>query len=222
MKSRSGAVRLLRSRPRLWVALAAGVACFAALSLFDAGQPAMRALLAWNVCAGLYLLFALHMTWGATPAQMQRRAVRQEEGRGLTLVLTVGAAVAVLLAVASQLAAVKTMSAVERQPHIALAALTVVSSWLFTQALFSVNYAHDFYLSRAIGRADVLSFPGTHEPTYGDFFYFACTIGIAGQTSDVSFTGRYLRPVGTLHSVLAYFFNTAVLALTINVAAGLF
>jgi len=222
MKSRSGALRLLRSRPRLWVAMGAGVACYLALALLDVAEPAARVLLAWNVCAGLYLLFALHMTWGATPAQMQRRAVRQEEGRGLVLVLTVGAAVAVLLAVASQLVAVKALPTWQKQPHVALAALTVVSSWLFTQALFAVNYAHDFYLSRAIGRADVLSFPGTHEPTYGDFFYFACSIGIAGQTSDVSFTGRYLRPVGTLHSVLAYFFNTAVLALTINVAAGLF
>jgi len=222
MKSRSGALRLLRSRPRLWVALGAGVACYAALAALDMGHVASRTLLAWNLCAGLYLVFALHMTWGATPAQMQRRAVRQEEGRGLVLVLAVAAEVAVLMAVASQVSAVKGLAADARAPHIALAALTVVSSWLFTQVLFAVNYAHDFYLSRAIGRADVLNFPGTSEPTYGDFMYFACTIGVAGQTSDVSFTGRFLRPVGTLHSVLAFFFNTAVLALTVNVAAGLF
>ena len=204
------------------MALGAGAACYAVLAALEVSHAASRALLAWNLCAGLYLVFALHMTWGATPAQMQRRAVRQDEGRGLVLVLAVAAEVAVLMAVASQVAGVKGLPAETRAPHIALAAITVVSSWLFTQVLFAVNYAHDFYLSRAISRPDVLSFPGTTEPTYGDFMYFACTIGIAGQTSDVAFTGRYLRPVGTLHSVLAFFFNTAVLALTVNVAAGLF
>ncbi len=222
MKSRSRLLRVLRSRPRLWVSVAVGLLAYLMLSMLAQGHPASRALVAWNVCAGLYLLTVAHMTWGASPAQMQRRAVRQNEGRLLSLTLVVVAAVAVLLAVASQLAAVKDLQGAAKTPHIALAAITVVSSWLFTQTLFAVNYAHDFYLSRAIGRADVLSFPGTPEPGYADFFYFACVIGTSGQTADVSFSGRTLRPVGTLHCVLAFFFNTTVLALTINIAAGLF
>jgi len=60
-----------------------------------------------------------------------------------------------------------------------------------------------------------------HQPVYADFFHFACVIGTSGQTADISFSGRALRPVGTLHCVLAFFFNTTVLALSINVAAGL-
>jgi len=222
MKSRSLLVRLLRSRPRLWVSIACGIALYVLMSVLALGHPASRALVAWNAGAWLYLLLALHMSWGASPALMQRRAVRQGEGRALVLALVVVAAVAVLLAVGSQLALVKDLPGAAKTPHVALAALTVVSSWLFTQTLFAVNYAHDFYLSRAIGREDVLTFPGTKEPTYGDFFYFACVIGTSGQTADVAFNGRTLRPVGTLHCVLAFFFNTTVLALTINIAAGLF
>ena len=62
----------------------------------------------------------------------------------------------------------------------------------------------------------------TADPGYGDFFYFACIIGTSGQTADVAFQGSALRPVGPMHCVLAFAFNTTVLALTVNIAAGLF
>jgi uncharacterized membrane protein len=100
--------------------------------------------------------------------------------------------------------------------------MTVLTSWLFTQTLMAFNYAHDFYRARDNGQPDPLTFPGTTEPGYGDFIYFACVIGTSGQTADVVFNGTALRPTGTLHCILAFFFNTTVLALTINIAAGLF
>ena len=103
-----------------------------------------------------------------------------------------------------------------------LAAITLVSSWLITQTLFALHYAHDFYASRARGQPDGLLFPGTTEPEYGDFMYFACIIGTSAQTADVSITSTPMRRVGLVHCVLAFFFNTTVLALTINIAAGLF
>jgi len=222
MKSPRRAAGILRGHARLWTALAAGTLVYALLTLLQLSAPATRALLAWNAVAASYLLLAFQMAWGASPALMQRRAVIHGEGRVLVLALVVLAAVAVLLAVGTQLALVKTLPGPQKSPHIGLAAITVLSAWLFTQALFAVNYAHDFYLARATGRADVLVFPGTPQPGYGDFFYLACSIGTSGQTSDVAFSGSALRPVGTLHAVLAFFFNTTVLALAINIAAGLF
>lgn len=97
----------------------------------------------------------------------------------------------------------------------------MLSSWLFTQVLFALHYAHDFYATRGRRHQDPLQFPGTPEPGYRDFLYFACVIGTSGQTADVSFTGSALRSVGTLHCVLAFFFNATLLALAINIAAGL-
>ncbi len=221
MKPRQRWLRVLRSRPRLWAALAVGVAVHAALQWVDLSAPSARALLAWNACAATYLLATAHMAFGATPARMERRAVRHADGRWLAMAVVVLAAVAVLLAVVSQLAAVKDLPGPQKLPHVALAALTVASSWLFTQTLFAVHYAHDFYLGRAIGRDDALLFPGTKEPSYGDFLYFACVIGTSGQTADVAFNGRALRPVGTLHCVMAYLFNVAVLGLAVNIGAAL-
>lgn len=215
-------LRIARSRPRLWSAVAIGVLVFVLLPAAGDWRATSRALVAWNAFAVLYLAMALHETWGASSAQMQRRAQRLNEGRVLVLALTVAAAVAVLVAVGSQLAVVKTLAPLARATHIAVAALTVATSWLFTQTLFTLHYAHDFYALRSRGLADPLLFPGTSEPLYSDFFYFACVIGTSGQTADVAFVGSSLRPVGTLHCVLAFAFNTTVLALTINIAAGLF
>jgi uncharacterized membrane protein len=216
---------LFATRPRLWSSLALGLALFLLLPSSLVQHSSTRALMAWNVCALTYLALALHMMWRADKHQIQRRAIGQSEGRWLVLGMMVVAAVAVLVAVGTQISAVhavKDMGTTAKVFHLGLAAITVATSWLFTQTLMASTYAHDFYLARANGRHDGLNFPGTTDPGYGDFFYFACVIGTSGQTADVSFNGADLRPVGTLHCILAFFFNTTVLALTINIAAGLF
>jgi uncharacterized membrane protein len=123
--------------------------------------------------------------------------------------------------VGTQLSQVKHLEGTARLLHVLLAVMTVVSSWLFTQAVFAQHYAHDFYLARVRGAPDPLGFPGTKDPLYADFFYFACSIGTSGQPADVCFHGSALRPVGTVHCVVAFFFNASLLALSINVAAGM-
>lgn len=215
-------LRLLCARPRLWSSVAVGVAVYLALPETLAHHTEARVLLGWNACTLLYLGLALHMVRRSDAQRMQRRALHQDEGRLLVLTMVVAAAVAVLLAIGSQLSAVKDLHGVIKTLHISLAGLTVLSSWLFTQTLFGLHYAHDFYAARTRKQPDVLQFPGTADPTYGDFFYFSAVIGTSGQTADVAFTSSALRRIGVLHCILAFFFNTTVLALTINIAAGLF
>jgi uncharacterized membrane protein len=214
--------RILVTRPRLWSSALFGVVVYLLLPSAWVRHAESRALIAWNAGAVLYLALALHMVWQSNTAVMQRRARSQGEGRVLVLAMVVIAAFAVLVAIGSQLAVVRELHGSAKAAHIGLAALTVVTSWLFTQSLFALNYAHDFYMARSRGAPDALIFPGTTEPSYPDFFYFACVIGTSGQTADVAFNGSLLRPVGVLHCILAFFFNTTVLALTINIAAGLF
>ncbi|MFD1579255.1 DUF1345 domain-containing protein [Ramlibacter ginsenosidimutans] len=88
--------------------------------------------------------------------------------------------------------------------------------------MFALHYAHDYYLAETRGQRGALDFPGGHAPDYGDFLYFSSVIGTSGQTADVSFTSRPMRRTGTVHCTLAFFFNTTLIALTINVASGLF
>lgn len=214
-------VMALHARPRLLGAMAFGLLVWLVLPLVAAPHPGSRALLAWNAGALLYLALVAHMFGTENPERIRRRALHEDEGRFAILLMVVVAAAAVLLAVGTQLAEVKNLQGTERTLPMALAGLTVVTSWLFTQVLFALHYAHNFYMARLHKQADPLTFPGTPEPRYGDFLYFACVIGTSGQTADVSFTGSALRGVGTLHCVLAFFFNATLLALSINIAAGL-
>lgn len=221
MMSPRRAFFLLRSRPRLWLSCLLGVLLFWAPAEW---VPALgsRFLVAWNAGAMLYLGLAAHMMRRSTREHMLRRALHQEDGRVLVLALVVVAAFTVLYAIGSQLTVVRDLHGLQRSRHVGLAALTVLTSWLFTQTMFALQYAHDFYLARERHQPDPLSFPGTADPNYRDFMYFACVIGTSGQTADVSFNGSALRGMGLVHCVLSFFFNTTVLALTINIAAGLF
>jgi uncharacterized membrane protein len=181
-----------------------------------------RFLLAWNLAALLYLMLAASMMGRSRSHHIKARARRHDDGKFVVLALVVVAAVVVLVAVGTQLANVKDMHGWLRNAHIALASITVVTSWAFTQTMLALHYAHDYYVACAASRPGGLEFPGTPEPDYGDFMYFACVIGTSGQTADVAFTTQSMRRIGTIHCVLAFFFNTTVLALTVNIAASLF
>ena len=215
-------VRLVLARPRLLSCLLVGVSTTFLLPDSLAHQTMTRAIIGWNVGAWLYLLLAVRMMFWSTHERMRLRALQQDEGRILVLVLVVMAAVACVGAIVAELAVVKDLKGQARYSHIALAALTIVSSWAFTQVMFALHYAHDYYMTETRGTHGGLEFPGGHAPDYGDFLYFASVIGTSGQTADVSFTSRRMRRTGTVHCILAFFFNTTLIALTINIASGLF
>jgi len=179
-------------------------------------------IIGWNVGAILYLILAVRMMFWSSHECMRKRALEQNEGRMLILILVILAALMSIGAIVAELSVVKEIHGMLRFEHIALAALTIVSSWVFTQFMFALHYAHDYYAAVERGNSGGLEFPGGHAPDYGDFLYFACVIGTSGQTADVSFTCRFMRRIGTVHCILAFFFNTTLVALTINIASGLF
>lgn len=210
----------LRARPRLVFAMLFGLAVYVVLALFARLSGAAATLVAWNAGALLNLGLTWHMARATDVAAIKRRAVAMGQGRVAILTVVVLASSAVLLAVGTQLSQVKNLEGGLRVAHVLLAVLTIVSSWLFTQSIFALQYAHDFYAARLAGAQDPLRFPGTPEPLYGDFFHFACVIGTSGQTADISFNGPALRPVGTVHCIISFFFNASLIALSINVAAS--
>ncbi len=215
-------LRHLHLRPRLWSSVAVGIITALLLPTDWIGEPLTRGLIGWNVGASIYLVMTFVMMARATSESMRSRAKREDEGQYTILVLVILATVAVLVAIAAQLAAAKDTSGAVKAAHVSLAILTVLTAWLFTQTIFALHYAHEFHMKRGASASPAFVFPGTDEPDYFDFLYVACIIGTSAQTADVSFSARRTRRVGLMHSVLAFFFNTTLLALTINVAAGLF
>lgn len=184
--------------------------------------PVTRWLIAWNIGAFLYVAMAVVMMSRSSESQMKRRALQQDDGQIAILTLVALSAIASLAAIGGELAVVKDIHGLIKAGHITLTGLTVLSSWAFIQVTFALHYAHDYYAPASHGGAAGLRFPDCENPTYGDFFYFAAIIGTSGQTADVSFITKPMRRVGTLHCILAYLFNTIVLALLINIGASLF
>lgn len=219
---RSRVLRLARARPRLFIAAAIALAIHLLLPTQLASQPVTRWLIAWNVGAGLYVVLAAIMMIRSSSGRMRHRAQHQDDGQLVILALVVVATVASLAAIAGELAVVKDMHGPIKVAHVTLAGVTVLTSWAFIQVMFALHYAHDYYAAVSHGRKAGLQFPDDEEPDYGDFFYFASVIGTSGQTADVSFVSKPMRRIGSMHCILAYLFNTTVLALLINIGASLF
>lgn len=213
---------LIRVRPRLLLATVVGIAVALLLPPEVSRHGVTRALIGWNTGIVLYVVLAAAMMSRSSERQMRYRAQQQDDGRFVIMALVCLAAIASLAAIARELAVVKEMHGFLKSWHIALAGTTVLSSWAFIQVMFALHYAHGYYVDLAQHRPAGLRFPDEEQPTYGDFFYFAAIIGTSGQTADVAFASKSTRRMGSVHCILAYLFNTVVLALLINIGASLF
>jgi uncharacterized membrane protein len=212
-------VRVGMAHKRLVISAAIGVATIVVLRLTDL-TLVTRLLLGWDTGVAIYLVWAATvMARCTTAAELKRNAAIQDEGAFAILILTVGAAIASLGAIFAELAALERANP-SYGLHIALATATVVLSWTFTHTIFALRYAHDFYGEAS--RSDGLKFPDNAKPDYWDFVYFSFVIGMTFQVSDVAVTNKSIRRMVVAHGALSFFFSTAIVALTVNIAAGLF
>ena len=200
----------LRHRPSLLVGLAVAVAAFAcALAV---ARPVTAGLIGWNVGVIAYGTTFLILIRGATPERLRRDATLLDEGRWTMLAITVLAAVASLGAIVLELAQI------HGRHHagwlMALAGATVVLSWFFVHTIFTTHYAHDYW------RDGGLLFPGNDRPGISEFFYFSFCMAVASQVSDVSTQSAGMRRLVLAHSLVSYLFNTAIIALGVNIAAS--
>lgn len=220
-------IAIAASRPRLAGALALGLAAGLALAAapLELDGPT-RAILGWDVGCAAFLWTTLRHVAERDAPFIRRVAARQDEGRGIILGLVLALSAASLAAVAVELSLAKGAHGLDKALRVALATGSVSVSWFVTQLIFALHYAHEYYAPDDGGdpaslQQGGLRFPGDDAPDYWDFVHFAVVIGAAAQTADVAFTSKRMRRIGTVHSLVAFTFNTAILALTINVLAGL-
>src|SRR4051812_31664530 len=209
-----GPIRYARSRPRL--VIGAAIAVVAAAGLEMTGLPRNVAfLLGFDIGVLAYLLMILRIFLGANATNMRRQARQQDSGRWTTLLSGVALSAVVLVAVTTELNSSTKGGALA----IAVAAATIILSWMFMNTLFALHYAHGYY-GEFGKKHQGLDFPGDEDPDYWDFAYFSFTIGMTFQVSDVQITTRYLRRIGLMHSAIAFFFNVFIIAISVNIAAG--
>lgn len=180
-----------------------------------------RPLIGWNVGLWCYLLMLWQMMSTVESARIRELADREDESARTVLFSVTVATIASIAAIVLELATVKSApSEALKSLHIILSVVTLLGGWLLLPTLFTIHYARMYFIHD--GGATGLRFPDEKlEPDYWDFAYFAFTIAVASQTSDVAVANPPMRRVTLAHSVLSFFFNLAVLGLSINIAASL-
>ncbi|GAC1469948.1 MAG: hypothetical protein NVSMB70_15020 [Chamaesiphon sp.] len=160
----------------------------------------------------------------ATPDTMRRNAQRQDTGRWAILSLITAAACFSILAIVFLLHNTKGAHVGIVTFHVTLSAVTIIGSWLLVHTIFASHYARLYYQEgKTLNecKQEGLDFPGDLEPDYWDFLYFSFVIGMTSQVSDVAIKSFVIRRLALLHGILSFFFNTSLLAMSINIVAGL-
>ena len=187
---------------------------------------AEAAALGWVVAVSLFLVLTALAIGPASPDRLRARARAQDASIWVIQALIVLAAVASLVAAIALLKKAEGETVAMLASRIVLAGAVVVLSWTAIHTVFAVHYAHAFYGDGpAPGPDDAggLLFPGNDPtPDFWDFFYFSLVLGMTCQVSDVQITGKHMRRLASAHGALSFFFNTVILALTINFLVGAF
>jgi uncharacterized membrane protein len=188
------------------------------------GFPAgLGALAGWNAGGLVYLLTTGWMLWKDDESTVRRRACDEDESPHVTQTIVLSAVVASLAAAVLAMRESKAAAHAPVGPSWTwlLSIVTLALSWLIVQAVFTLRYAHRYFGDGdRDGEPDGgVQFPGEAPTTYHDFVYMSVCIGASAQVSDFNITTSRLRRLVTVHSVLAFFFNTMILALGINILA---
>lgn len=219
-----GTVRgVVLGHPRAFAALAAGIAAWAALTFArPAWPPLTRSILGWDAGAAAFLALAMILFASRAPGQMAADAEAQEEGQWTVFWVMLLGTVFSFGALSGEFSGLKDMPGYERGLHVALVGATLLLSWLLAHTVFAFRYAHEYYDLDGQGKLKGgLQFPSNDQPDYFDLLYFSVVIGMTFQVSDVQVTSRTLRRLAALHGLVSFLFNTVIVALTVNIVAGL-
>jgi uncharacterized membrane protein len=212
---------ILHNRPLRWGIVFGVLAAIAMNYMPRPLTPLSRGLVAWDVGLSVYLMSLVHKMRGVEPEVIARHAAENDQGRDFVLFASL---ISVVISVIVIIAEAAEASVGSKAVHVAFIFFTVALSWLFIHTTFAAHYTHEFYGPDDDGKGTRggLIFPGCEQPDFWDFWHFALVIGVANQTADVQISSQTIRRFVTLHGIIAFVFNTVILALTINQAAGLF
>jgi len=211
-KKMSKPVRVVYARPRTFISIAIGIVAFFLLP--NSLRLVTRLLVGWDTFIAFYLVLVYVMVLRSGLAHIKRNAILQDDGRFLILLVVALGAFASIAAIIFELDATHRST-----PELALATITIALSWAAVHTVFALHYAYEFYRGKPGG----LQFPSgdQHEDAdYWDFVYFSFVIGMTAQVSDVGITDRIIRRTATVHGVISFVFNTALVALMVNIAAS--
>jgi len=206
-------MRFVYARPRTFTALALGVVAW--LLLPTSLRPITRALVGWDIFIGLYATLVFAMMLRSGHHHVRRNAARQDDGRFVILVFTALGAFASIAAIVFELGVTHRGAA-----ELTLATVTIALSWVAVHTSFALHYAHEYYRGSKPGGLQFPSGDKDDHADYWDFVYFSFIIGMTAQVSDVGITDKIIRRTATVHGIISFVYNTALVALMVNIAAS--
>jgi uncharacterized membrane protein len=207
------AVRLVYARPRTFFAVVLGVVTFFLLP--SSFRLVTRLLTGWDTFVALYIVLVYVMMARSNLNTIRRMAALQDDGRFLIPLLTAVGAFASLAAIVLELG-----QGQHKSNELIFAILTVALSWAAVHTGFALHYAHEFYRGPKPGGLQFPSGDKAEHADYWDLVYFSFVIGMTAQVSDVGITDKTIRRIATVHGIISFVFNTALLALMVNIAAS--
>ena len=205
---------------RLAIVLFVAVATFLTLEPWVSTHT--RLLICWNLGAACYLGLAWMTIARADAAMTRVRAQAHDQSGYVIFLLVATAASASFVAIGFLMGDIKALPFWSRAGHLTLSISALLLSWLLIQTLFAFHYARRYYPRNPESpeHKGGLRFPGDREPDYMDFAYYSFVVGMTSQVSDISVTTRHMRRLTLIHGVLAFVFNIAILAMSINIIGG--
>jgi uncharacterized membrane protein len=206
-------MRLIYARPRTFMSLAVGI--LVCLLIPGSHRLVTRLLFGWDALIAVYLVLVYAMMLCNDHQHIRRAAAMQDDGRFVILLVTAIGAFASIAAIVSELGT----------PHrgvleLSIAITTIVLSWAAVHTIFALHYAHDYYRHATPGGLQFPSGDKEDHADYWDFVYFSFVIGMTAQVSDVGITDKTIRRTATAHGIISFVFNTALVALMVNIAAS--
>jgi len=205
-------VRLGYARPRTFISL--GVGILVCLLVPGVQRPVTRLVLGWDALIAVYLMLVYAMMLCNDHQHIRRAAAMQDDGRFVILLVTALGAFASIAAIVAELGTHRGTA------ELTIAIATIALSWAAVHTTFALHYAYDYYRQAEPGGLQFPSGDKEDHADYWDFVYFSFVIGMTAQVSDVGITDKTIRRTATAHGIVSFIYNTALLALTVNIAAS--
>jgi len=200
---------------RFYIGAAGAIAAFFAAS---GNSLAVRGIAAADAFFLIYLVLLIVFAVGSTPESTMKHARVEDEGVFLVTALTLGAVISSLTAIFTLMTSSESVTGWA----IGAAIAAIPLGWATVHASAALHYSRLHYAQDEDGGSrEGLKFPCDEEPDVIDFLYFSFVLGMTAQTSDVEVSGRRMRRSVLVHSIVAFFYNTVILALTVNAAVQL-
>jgi uncharacterized membrane protein len=200
-------------------------AIVAFVGLHGTGTLGTQLVAAWDVFAFTIVILAWFVLSTKDPYEVRRNARIQDASQTFLFIVVVSAAMVSLFAVFILLGSSKNLSSGSFAAHVTLSVAAIVLSWTLVHTLFCLRYAHVYYINAHKFDRDKIAggliFPGGDNPDYLDFAYFSFVVGMTCQVSDVQISSKTIRRLTIIHGLISFAFNTAILAMFVNIVAGL-